>query len=555
MDTSNIRRDTGRQSLMYAILINSLLLMQFIFITIVFYRNPIPPVLDYPNHLVRICIISHGTDAFGISDFFYIDWRVASTNIGVDILALIFGAAVGCELLARICLFSAFALPVIGAIALHRVIHGAWSWWQLIFPIFIWSGTALAGFLSFQIGIGLALISATIMMLGGDFHKRPFLYTYVFFVGLIISVFHIFSGFFFGCLIGGIFLGADKFRGSGLGSAKRFIDSFIGLLVSFGIPALLLVYLAPVPPGADADLVEHEDFRPFWLVIFYKFVTILSPTLGYHTNIDLMIPLLIYIAIAKLSYLHQDRVHFGLLVTSLCLVVLSIVVPGTVAGVAFVDWRFPIMSLIAALVSVKPTANSRGKAMIISLIFLIFASTRTYLVDRAWLSQQLNLKSLERIFAYIPHSSLVLPLRHAENAFLAPAGSILALTIPVDAHYPVLLLLSRGAFVPTLFARAGMQPVRVQPVFSPMATPAGAPAPVHLLLQGVGGLRAGYWPLERFPHHMRYMSRWTDFEYVLIINADRPNLGGDALPEGLELVADEGYAKLFRIGSREQTRD
>jgi hypothetical protein len=102
----------------------------------------------------------------------------------------------------------------------------------------------------------------------------------------------------------------------------------------------------------------------------------------------------------------------------------------------------------------------------------------------------------------------------------------------------------RRAFVPTLFAMRGKQPIRVLPPWDALMVPDGFPL-------SIGALHtedpANYRPWWR--PYARHLAHWRErFDHVLVPNADMPDGGGPARPvPGLELVADEGSARLYRI--------
>lgn len=51
----------------------------------------IPPLLDYPNHLVRLWLVTGGADAPPLSQMFAVSWGSAFTNVGIDYLGALLG--------------------------------------------------------------------------------------------------------------------------------------------------------------------------------------------------------------------------------------------------------------------------------------------------------------------------------------------------------------------------------------------------------------------------------------------------------------------------------
>jgi len=121
---------------------------------------PVPPLLDYPNHLARWHILVdamvHGRD----HPYYEVAWGQAWINSAVDMLAVALGALLGADRAGTVILCLAIVLPPAGAVALNRVIFRGWHWWQIGFPMLAWNGSLVIGLISFQIGIGLAFVLA-----------------------------------------------------------------------------------------------------------------------------------------------------------------------------------------------------------------------------------------------------------------------------------------------------------------------------------------------------------------------------------------------------------
>lgn len=109
-------------------------------------------------------------------------------------------------------------------------------------------------------------------------------------------------------------------------------------------------------------------------------------------------------------------------------------------------------------------------------------------------------------------------------------------------HYPTLAVPWRQAFVPTLFAMRGKQPVRVLPPWDALMVN-------DALSLSIGALVAEDTADYRWNPATHLLADWRErFDYALVLNADMPDGAGPVRPvPGLELVADEGFARLYRI--------
>ena len=98
----------------------------------------------------------------------------------------------------------------------------------------------------------------------------------------------------------------------------------------------------------------------------------------------------------------------------------------------------------------------------------------------------------------------------------------------------------RHAFVPTLFTAPGKQPLRVLPPWAEISVLEGVPAPIHYLRTFVPSIRESFM--------FGYITHWRErFDYVLVLNAQAPDADDEASVPGLELLADHGFARVYRI--------
>jgi len=99
-------------------------------------------------------------------------------------------------------------LPPLGAVLLNRAVFGGWHWWQAGFALLAWNSTLLAGFLNFQIGLGLALLAAAAdpaLRRAGPLGAVPLRMA----LGTVLLVFHPFAAGLYGVLLAGLAFGAE----------------------------------------------------------------------------------------------------------------------------------------------------------------------------------------------------------------------------------------------------------------------------------------------------------------------------------------------------------
>ncbi|MFL5279706.1 MAG: hypothetical protein ACJ8AW_01575 [Rhodopila sp.] len=501
----------------------------------------VAPLLDYPNHLARIWLLAGGAVHAPLDGIYGVDWSGASTNIGIDLLAATLGRLVGGWALAPLLLGAAILLPPLGAVLLNRAVFGGWHWWQAGFAVLAWNGTLLAGFLNFQLGLGLALLAGAvdpaIVRRAGPFGAALLRMG----LGATLLVFHPFAAGFYGVLLAGLAFGA------GHGSQEIIEPSFgcralravLAAGLSVGIPVVCFVLLAPTLPGRHAPPGIYDIWAGFTLL--NKAMTLMSAIMTYDLRLDLGAILLLWASARLLASAAMLRYHAGLLLGALGLVALALVVPSNLGGTALVDWRFPIMAVLTTTVAIRPGMRSARGSQVMVVALTLLSLVRTGWIAGIWEERQADVAAVEAALAFVPAGSAVLPVEHTGiEGTTSRRGQTLAVGLPLYWHLPSLAVPLRHAFVPTLFTAPGKQPLRVRQPWAKISVLEGVPAPVRYLRT--------YVPSPRLSYMIGYMAYWRErFDYVLVLNAQVPDADDEASVPELELLADRGFARIYRI--------
>lgn len=119
----------------------------------------VPPLLDYPNHLARLVLLAAGPDDPVVGPIFSPAWSVIS-NLAIDVIGPPLLRVLSVHVAGRCLLGFALLLNLLGVIALHRAYFQRRSFWPLASGLVAYNYTFLFGFLNWQIGSGLAMLSA-----------------------------------------------------------------------------------------------------------------------------------------------------------------------------------------------------------------------------------------------------------------------------------------------------------------------------------------------------------------------------------------------------------
>ena len=500
---------------------------------------PVPMLLDYPNHLARIWLLSGGLDQSPMSSFYLLNWS-ALTNIGVDLLAAGPMRWLPAQAQASLYLWLGAALPVLGAALLNRRLFGGWSWWQLGFGIFAWNLTLLAGFLNFNIGVGLALLA---VLAEPWLERRPLVLALVLRLSLALAlgVMHVFAAFLYAAVLAALALGPTT---RGWFTWAR-LSSVLLAVAPPVVAVLLLALLAPALPGA------HEAAgASSWTTTLNASLELLSDPgrklrngfaaiQTYRLKPDLLALMFLMVPLGFAALRGWLRWHAGLMVAVLGMLLLFLPIPDTIAGTGWIDRRFAQLGFILALVALRPDLPPRMAPAMAAAMMLMLAGRSTW-VGWVWWQRSADVASVTRVLAELPRGALLLPLEHAPIASQVPIGRTFIDGFPTYWHLATLAVPYRQAFVPTLFTARGKQPLAVRPEFQALAVPEGPLASVNAI-DNQGSLA---WYLLFAP----YLEHWRLYEYALVLNADMPDQYGPVnLPVEFELVRDEGFAQLWRI--------
>ena len=508
----------------------------------------VPPLTDYPNHLARIWLEGGGAALAPLSRMYRVAWD-AVTNIGIDLFARALVPWLGYERVGRLLVGAAALLPALGGVALWRALHGRFHGWQIAFALLAWNIGLVMGFLNFEIGLGVALLAAA---LDPALRRRgPALRAAArMALAALLLVVHVFGLVFYAALLAGIALGPDLAplrRRAGLARAARDI---LAIAVTLAIPVAILLIAAPTLPGKQtgATLVSaladfQTGFAEFRAFPVPKILLALIGVRTYVEGLDTLTLAAILLTILAARILGRLRAHAGMAIAAAGLFACYFLFPGFLAGTAWIDRRFALMALLTVVVAARPEPSPRlAAALAVALLALSLA--RTGVVGWIWHERQADVAALGRALEPVPAGAAVLPLDDPGERASAPWGRYTTLGGPTYGHLPTLAIPLRQAFAPTLFAARGKQPVQVLAPYDEIAeADGGILADAHALTDSRIFARAA--------RLAGYLGRWRErFDYAVMVDADAPGAAPFAPPEGMTLVRDEGFARLYRIDRR-----
>lgn len=117
-----------------------------------------PPLVDYPNHLARIHILSALADDPILRGIYAANWSLVP-NLAMDGLLVPLAKVMPVHLLGRAFVILTMAVFIGGTYTLHRVVQGRTGLWPAVSLMFVYNRVLAWGFLNYLFGVGLYLFA------------------------------------------------------------------------------------------------------------------------------------------------------------------------------------------------------------------------------------------------------------------------------------------------------------------------------------------------------------------------------------------------------------
>jgi hypothetical protein len=454
--------------------------------------TPIPAMVDYPNHLARMYVLSRNGTA-DANPYYQVTWALYP-NLAMDLLVPRMAQFVNVENATRLFLLLSQLLIVGGALALERVVKGRVQIAGFAALMFLYCLPFSWGFVNFEFGLGLALLGIAAYLMVAE-HAWP--------LRLVLNavfVTALFAAHFFSLGIYGATLGLyELWRAYDRKAPYR--DPALRLLV-LAIPAVALLALMRLTAGSigSEGTSWFFEFKLLWPFRIMKYEVLKLKPAG--------------------SWL---AIGFALL---------YVAIPSKLLGTSFVDLR--MIPAAALILPAFCSLSLPGRRWTIAALTVVTGITLanlaiTYLV---WLCYRADYAAVISSFSKIDRGSRVL-VGGTDNGGDPPFDD---LTRYPMFYAPTLAVHYASAFVPNLFTAVGKQPVQARPDLRHLAIPYGGPMPIGVLT----AVAAGQPPSDVPP----FVSAWyRDYDYLYVLGPP----GTNPLPKLLEELDRSARFVLYRI--------
>jgi hypothetical protein len=473
----------------------------------------IPAMVDYPNHLARMSILARAGTA-SAHPLYEVAWA-PYPNLAMDLLVPPLGRVIGIEAATKLFCLASLLLVVVGAMALAAAAKGSVLVSGLIACLFIHAMPFAFGFLNFTFGLGLALLASAAWIGMAD---RPLAWRLGLHAAAVVALFfsHLFALGLYGIFIGIVELWRMRQERPSLGRSTL-------LVLGMAAPVLALGVLSSAAGGSvgGTGTIWLLGSKFFWFAILNGWSRELSVLL----TLCLAIPLALGFRRGWIRLVGPGP----WLASGFALLFLAM--PFRLFDTGFVDGRVLIFAiLVLPAYSMVAMRDARWRRFAVALLCagcLVSAGTA------AWVQAEYRTeyRALLTAFDAMPRGAKLLPADRGEAD--DPPSNLVEYPM---YHAATLAVHTRDAFVPTLFASPGKQPLRITPTFRDLAVLEGGPIPWRFLADALAGTPP--------PPALVYVRDWPhSFDYLLLLHPDGPALR----PDLLEPVAAGRRFALYRI--------
>ncbi len=466
--------------------------------------SPVPPLVDYPDHLARMHVLADGGHDPLLARFYQTRWAVLP-NLAMDAVVPFLARWIG--LLAAGKLFViGLALALAGGVAaLSRAVHGRADPFALAGIALLYNYAFLQGLMNWLAGLALVLWGAA-LWIGGRDHPawRRGVRSAVVVAALFFC--HLYAV----GLYGFILLCAE---------GRRLVRDW-RLALAFALPFLPVPFLLAASPtaglaGETLFSLGDKGEGLFWLIGSYNDGFDWAWGAG-------------WAALLLLAPLRLTKGGWALLLAGAAL---FLVMPNVLMGAWGADVRLPV-GLAFPVIGFIGTEfrGERGKRLFMAAV-CVLGLLRFGEIGWFWHDLDAQIAEMRSSFAGIPPGSRIL-VAEADR----PGGNF-----PLNmalSHAACLAAADRSAFVADLFAEPGKQVMAVRPDFLEQSNTED-------------GDRPALWELNRALDHPdpvldQYWHAWRNrFDYLYILYTD-----GEAgtVPAFLTPVREGRRFRLYRIG-------
>jgi len=496
---------------------------------------PVPPLVDYPNHLARMWILVAGGKIPELAGDYIIHWRLVP-NLAMDLVIPALARVMPLEVAGRVFIGLTMLGLAGGTLALHRALHGRTSLWPACALLFIYNAALFWGFLNFLCGLALFFLLFSGWIATREWRTPPRLFVFSL-AAAILLIFHLFAFGLYGLSVMSYEFGR---RVQGWRLSRAAFLSLFGIGLQF-IPALFLWWMSLSNSGPMFTKYGSWADKRYALLAPWTFSH--QPLLLDKLTICFCAGFLAFAILTRsLKLVPEMRWPLWMMAA------VAIAMPNWLSGSWAADTRLPIALPFIIIASTRLQSSHKRVIGLCALGAAMLFGVRIWSTTEAWRAYGREFAEFSAAAEAIRPGSrflVVQPSMLPEDA-IPLAGLPLAVDRrygQVYWHMPALAVIERDAFFPYLFT--GWTPVQPNPRNAGLYQTQSIPLTPEELRQGIEPVDPETWTTPNFLGELLYFRDWPKtFDYVLWIDFGHPPA---AVPSILEPVSSGSFFRIYRI--------
>ena len=401
------------------------------------------PLSDYPNHVARMHIIAQLAQSADLAKYYSVNWAFIP-NLAMDILAPLMIPALSAEGASLVFAALSMFLMSSGAIVLHRQLYGRWSLLPFASFLLLYNRHFLWGFLNylFSVGLGLWMLAAHI-----HFRERSAVFRIVLFsvlsVVLLVSHLHAFAS--YAILVGGyeISIAWRRHKGGDKDSETPWPGLFVAA-AQFVLPVILFFTLSSTTDRAG-------EIK--WSSPLDKLYGLLDMVNNYSLPLDVATFLVLAGLVGLGLFTRRLSIHRDMRLPLVLLFIIYLCLPRLIFASFGADRRLLVMLALAAVAAMDVRIDTvKVRTALVAGVALLFF-VRMGVIGMNWLQAQRVYQPILAAIEQLPKGARVAVIVGGDNfPYLANP--------PLD-HVPNMAVITRDAYLNTLFAEPGKQVLQV----------------------------------------------------------------------------------------------
>lgn len=466
----------------------------------VFLAVEVPALVDYPNHLARMYLISHYESLAILQKFYYVKTEIAP-YLGIDIFFRVF-SFIDIYLLGRLFIITSFILISAGVLTVNYALFKKLRYETLLMFPFLLNQSLFMGFINYYFCIGFTLIGFGIWLMLPVNRKVIFLLPYSIFLFFI----HIF-GFGILMLLISLYIITNK---------QITLKNILQIAASCIVPVIVMIFLMPVPYIAMAKKTGYRSIMD---------IAETATSSALFDNLTLAICVLAFVTLLVAT----RTVRLGnILYMTLLLIVLALPIPFRIDGIVYMNLRLPLFIFLLVAAG-SQLARPRLKYIVMA-IYIPLAALHLHSAYDFLRVQDEKINEYRAALHVIPQGSKILNIFNKWH-------------VMSFSHINNLQLIEGNHFVPELFT--GIPPVKVKEEYYNLSIPMAQPIEQQKLnfMPSQKAYFAFMYKQAGFDEINLYWMDWRkDFDYVTIIFPyPQP------IPYELELVENGSFFGIYKV--------